>query len=314
MKDMKLGEVLPATQGAVDTKSTPSLPCHFFFPTFCWASPCPSSSLCPAASVTRLFLLFRLVARLWLAFTANLARSDIAKYFGQSTADGIGFQFRSIKKDAEKLRKVETEGGDVASALLGDIGTASSSTVVTPSKPTASRGTASTGKRPRARNATVTSKKEVSSDSDGIEEIPNFSELDEPSPTKRPRPAPPVRALSQNNNHHTLQPLPSRQRSAGPSEEVHGESSASSMDVLTPSSPAPSASAAPASASAATPRPGKSLFGPVPSKTQTPKRQEATVPSNAFRANAVDAYVGSQGQDPSASYNSASSAYSTGEI
>ncbi|KJZ80530.1 hypothetical protein HIM_00380 [Hirsutella minnesotensis 3608] len=31
--------------------------------------------------------------------------NNIAKYFGQSTADGIQFQFRGIKRDAEKLRQ-----------------------------------------------------------------------------------------------------------------------------------------------------------------------------------------------------------------
>lgn len=38
-------------------------------------------------------------------------------YFGQSTADGIQFQFRSIKKDAETLRKIVKDGGSVAESF-----------------------------------------------------------------------------------------------------------------------------------------------------------------------------------------------------
>lgn len=60
--------------------------------------------------------------------------SDIAKYFGQSTADGIQFQFRAYKKDAEKLRTVHSSGGNVANCLP-------LSTLATPSKATPSRTT-----------------------------------------------------------------------------------------------------------------------------------------------------------------------------
>ncbi|TWU77599.1 hypothetical protein ED733_007856 [Metarhizium rileyi] len=44
-------------------------------------------------------------------------RNNIAKYFGQSTADGIQFQFRTIKKDADQLRQTHSSGGDVANCL-----------------------------------------------------------------------------------------------------------------------------------------------------------------------------------------------------
>ncbi|KJK84932.1 hypothetical protein H633G_11244, partial [Metarhizium anisopliae BRIP 53284] len=39
-------------------------------------------------------------------------KTNIAKYFGQSTADGIQFQFRGIKKDADQLRQTHSSGGD----------------------------------------------------------------------------------------------------------------------------------------------------------------------------------------------------------
>ncbi|KAG6012286.1 hypothetical protein E4U54_007627 [Claviceps lovelessii] len=62
-------------------------------------------------------------------------QKNIAKYFGQSTADGIQFQFRAYKKDAETLRAVHSAGGDVANCLP------LSTLTTTPSKPTPSRST-----------------------------------------------------------------------------------------------------------------------------------------------------------------------------
>ncbi|PFH55438.1 hypothetical protein XA68_18311 [Ophiocordyceps unilateralis] len=86
-------------------------------------------------------------------------KNNIAKYFGQSTPDGIQFQFRSIKRDAEHLRKTEAEGGQVATCLTG------SPAASTPSRATPSRRSATTasGGRKRGRRAAV---KHVSSDDD----------------------------------------------------------------------------------------------------------------------------------------------------
>ncbi|RDA86564.1 hypothetical protein CP532_6010 [Ophiocordyceps camponoti-leonardi (nom. inval.)] len=64
-------------------------------------------------------------------------KQNIAKYFGQSTGDGIQFQFRGIKRDAELLRQTEAEGGDVASALVTSASPGSNMT--TPSRATPSR-------------------------------------------------------------------------------------------------------------------------------------------------------------------------------
>ncbi|KAG8421806.1 hypothetical protein J3458_003649 [Metarhizium acridum] len=66
---------------------------------------------------------------------------DIAKYFGQSTADGIQFQFRGIKKDADQLRQTHSSGGDVANCLSLPPGT---------STPTKAARTPGSRKRPRA--------------------------------------------------------------------------------------------------------------------------------------------------------------------
>ncbi|PNY26084.1 Uncharacterized protein TCAP_03981 [Tolypocladium capitatum] len=112
-------------------------------------------------------------------------RKNIAKYFGQSTADGIQFQFRSIKKDADTLRNVERAGGDVANCLVNSVGSA----VTTPSK----AGTPSRGNRSgtgRKRTHPVLDLKRSSSDEeedgaeDDIEE--NWSERDA-TPSKRPK-------------------------------------------------------------------------------------------------------------------------------
>ncbi|UNI19072.1 hypothetical protein JDV02_005289 [Purpureocillium takamizusanense] len=117
---------------------------------------------------------------------------DIAKYFGQSTADGMQFQFRGIKKDAETLRRTVAENGDAANCLnLSASGGATPSAATTPSKssavttPTSSRrtGTGTARKRPLAVNL----KKESSDDDDdgttGAEDS-NYSERDQ-TPSKR---------------------------------------------------------------------------------------------------------------------------------
>ncbi|KAI9158720.1 hypothetical protein HJFPF1_06718 [Paramyrothecium foliicola] len=109
---------------------------------------------------------------------------NIAKYFGQSTADGIQFQFRTIKKDADLLRQTELAGGDVANCL--DIGGGTSVTN-TPSKPTPTRprgGGRSTGKAKRKQQTTFikrTSSDEEDQDGDDNED---WSDKDE-SPSKR---------------------------------------------------------------------------------------------------------------------------------
>ncbi|KAK2059540.1 hypothetical protein LY76DRAFT_592223 [Colletotrichum caudatum] len=61
-------------------------------------------------------------------------KKEIAKFFGESTTDGIQFQFRSIKKDAESLKQTANSGGNPATALNLPA-SATSSAVSTPRKP-----------------------------------------------------------------------------------------------------------------------------------------------------------------------------------
>ncbi|KAE9577286.1 hypothetical protein CGMCC3_g6681 [Colletotrichum fructicola] len=76
---------------------------------------------------------------------------DIAKFFGESTADGIQFQFRGIKKDAESLKQTANSGGNPATALnlsgAGPSSAASTPRKATPSKRLASGGGRSTVKK-----------------------------------------------------------------------------------------------------------------------------------------------------------------------
>lgn len=113
---------------------------------------------------------------------------DIAKYFGQSTADGIQFQFRGIKKDADLLRKVENDGGDVANCL--NLGSGSGSVTSTPSKPTAARATGSrtgtgTGRK-RTRKIDIIKRSSSDEEEDDIVDIDNWSEHED-TPTKKPK-------------------------------------------------------------------------------------------------------------------------------
>ncbi|KAF4120234.1 hypothetical protein GMORB2_3361 [Geosmithia morbida] len=92
-------------------------------------------------------------------------KQDISKYFGQSTADGIQFQFRSIKKDADLLRQTAESGGEVATCPLPGLG-GPGSAMSTPSKATPSRGAA------RKRKPASAVKEETTSDVDSeLEEI-----------------------------------------------------------------------------------------------------------------------------------------------
>ena len=115
---------------------------------------------------------------------------DIATYFGQSTGDGIQFQFRSIKKDADNLRKTVAEGGDPLNcpittdpkAANGTPSKTPSRARVTPSK-TAARAVGS------AKRARATPSKHMSSedDKDDDDENEDWSGRDIDTPTKRPK-------------------------------------------------------------------------------------------------------------------------------
>ncbi|UKZ83549.1 hypothetical protein TrVFT333_011358 [Trichoderma virens FT-333] len=115
-------------------------------------------------------------------------KNNIAKYFGQSTPDGIQFQFRGFKKDADILRKVESDGGDVANCL--NLGSGGGSLVSTPSKPTAARATGSrtgtgTGRK-RTRKIDNIKRASSEEEEDDIADIDNWSEHED-TPTKKPK-------------------------------------------------------------------------------------------------------------------------------
>ncbi|KAM0235783.1 hypothetical protein ACHAPO_005568 [Fusarium lateritium] len=108
-------------------------------------------------------------------------KNNIAKYFGQSTTDGIQFQFRTIKKDAEALRQTANNGGDVASCL--NLGTGAGPN--TPSKPTPARGQAGrSGKGSKRKSPLPVHPIKRSASDDEEEDDMNFDELDY-TPSKR---------------------------------------------------------------------------------------------------------------------------------
>ncbi|KAF5002796.1 hypothetical protein FGRMN_103 [Fusarium graminum] len=116
---------------------------------------------------------------------AAIDKNNIAKYFGQSTADGIQFQFRTIKKDAESLRQTANDGGDVASCL--NLGSGSGPNgLSTPSKPTPARGAGTrSGKGSKRKvNALPMNPIKRSASEDEDEDELNFDDMDN-TPSKR---------------------------------------------------------------------------------------------------------------------------------
>ncbi|KAJ3458570.1 hypothetical protein MRS44_012679 [Fusarium solani] len=114
-------------------------------------------------------------------------KNNIAKYFGQSTADGIQFQFRTIKKDAEALRQTANDGGDVANCL--SLGVGSNLAPGTPSKPTPSRSQpgSRSGKGAKRKVAVAPFSSPIKrslSDDEGEDDELNFDEMDV-TPSKR---------------------------------------------------------------------------------------------------------------------------------
>lgn len=152
---------LPGTQGEIDLSrtTTPSPPIDFF-------------SLF-ASTPTLLGRLCHELANMFM-----LSFIDIAKYFGASTTDGIQFQFRTIKKDADTLRATAEEGGDLANCISLGVGTGGSN-VGTPSS---RNGTPSKRGRKTPSQLKKTPIKSAHGDSD--EDTDGYSG-DEESPTKR---------------------------------------------------------------------------------------------------------------------------------
>ncbi|CEJ81228.1 hypothetical protein VHEMI01370 [[Torrubiella] hemipterigena] len=107
---------------------------------------------------------------------------DIAMYFGQSTTDGIQFQFRAIKKDAELLKRVVESGGNPATAL--DL--TSTTPAATPSRGPGGRSTTKTPTSKRVRKTPGKVKPEPTSDAEDEDDYDYDSSSDrEQSPSKR---------------------------------------------------------------------------------------------------------------------------------
>ncbi|KAJ6781105.1 hypothetical protein PWT90_00686 [Aphanocladium album] len=314
MKYLSVDEsALPKTVGAIDKNSTQSK--TFIRPKAVAKPPFKKnlrSVLFKAQRLTELFI-------------------DIAKYFGQSTADGIQFQFRTIKKDADKMRATADGGGDPSTCLDLGSGSGPSFTPTTPPKTQRSRNTLTTpttggggsAKRSRAGQSVV----KIESDEEGedSESTHNWSEM-EATPSKRPRKFDASATPGQKNG------APSRLAAARASATIASasaqlQSSESEAETRTASSmtPRPAAGGTPAhlrngtgssglkpSSSFATTAPqvqqpqaqrsSASLFGSVPAHAaySQPARQpsppsSSLFGSDAFRNTGADAYFGGGG-------------------
>lgn len=141
--------------------------------------------------------------------------TDISKYFGQSTPDGVQFQFRTIKKDADHLRRVEAAGGDVANCLASVIGSGTGAACSTPVRQHAPRhprgsGTGSTArrgtaKRPAPGSFIKRSDSDIEDDDDDDATISseNWSAKDvDVTPSKRPKIEPTPRKQKNTPSRH----------------------------------------------------------------------------------------------------------------
>ncbi|KAM3512810.1 hypothetical protein MY11210_003515 [Beauveria gryllotalpidicola] len=274
-------------------------------------------------------------------------KKNIAKYFGQSTGDGIQFQFRTIKKDADKMRATADAGGDPSTCL--DLGTSSGSSFTPTSTPKTSRSRnittpstaaagGSTAKRSRAGPPVV----KIESDEDDLdsETTHNWSDMDA-TPSKRPRK---FDATGTSPGQKTG--APSRLAAARASatiadvsaqlqtSESEAETPALSMAGFTAhtrngtgSVVRPSSSFATAAATAADParslaqqqqpqqRAAPSLFGNVPEFRQTAPEPAPTstaagfASSNPFRNSGTDVYLGGGGSHHALGTPAANSAF-----
>ena len=109
-----------------------------------------------------------------------LLPTEIARYFGESTPDGIGWQFRSIKADADKLKKAVDAGQSPASAL----GRSQSGAIPVATPKSARKRVATT--TPRTASSKKTRKvAPKESDEEGDAEV-DYEALDS-TPTKEPK-------------------------------------------------------------------------------------------------------------------------------
>lgn len=219
---------------------------------------------------------------------------DIAKYFGQSTGDGMQFQFRSIKKDAETLRMVEKNGGNVANSL--SLGTGSGSAFSTPSKPTPVRGTGSRTGTARKRTFKAAIKRSASDEEedDADDTIKDYSDMDDPeTPSNRSKRQKAAGAVSgQKTGTPTRRAATKANATIAESfAQAQSGESAPESDSITFNNAA-TVQAAP-----------QSIFGPVDQKPLIRNNGFATDYGNlAFAKSGGDAYFGAEMDDEESYY------------
>ncbi|KAF4465216.1 hypothetical protein FALBO_7944 [Fusarium albosuccineum] len=197
------------------------------------------------------------------ATQGGIDKNNIAKYFGQSTTDGIQFQFRTIKKDAEALRQTANDGGDVANCLSLGTGTPG-----TPSKPTPARSQpgSRSGKGAKRKVAVPVSspiKRSLSEDEDEDFDT-NYDAMDV-TPSKR----------AKTTGRPARNPTPSRSAAvkaaatiADASAQMYSSESPPE-EVATPTGPVMAAPVLAPPAAAPAPVAQTSIFGHVERKPQT---------------------------------------------
>ncbi|KAF4969363.1 hypothetical protein FSARC_3389 [Fusarium sarcochroum] len=202
---------------------------------------------------------------------AAIDKNNIAKYFGQSTGDGIQFQFRTIKKDADALRQAANNGGDVANCLnLGSgIGPG------TPSKPTPARSqpgsrSGKASKRKTALPIVSPIKRSLSEDEDDDDSL-NFDDMDH-TPSKKMKTT--ARAPPRGTTPSRTAARKAAATIADASAAQYQDSESPYEEAPTPTPTGPVASLPPPTTVAPT-----SIFGDVERKPQPPTLMAGPPPS-----------------------------------
>ncbi|KAL2023946.1 hypothetical protein VTK56DRAFT_723 [Thermocarpiscus australiensis] len=141
-----------------------------------------------ASPETRGRLLAAIVASL-MEKNVKLDYKEIHKFFGESTPDGLEFQFRGIKRSAEVLREAAASGNSPVAAFAEHVGkgsAAKASTTPKPATPTSSRRNRATPARSggSAKRRKVI-KAEFTDDEDSPDE--NYDEKDTSDVDESPR-------------------------------------------------------------------------------------------------------------------------------
>ncbi|KAL2197437.1 hypothetical protein P885DRAFT_77126 [Corynascus similis CBS 632.67] len=127
----------------------------------------------------------------------NVTKAEIQKFFGASTPDGLGFQFRGIKKGSDVLKNAVEKGDDPVDAFARFLKGGSGGTGSVPATPSTTKRARSTKATASGSGANPSSKRhktiKIEHESDDDDDSPevDYSQLDA-TPTKpKPKPAPP---------------------------------------------------------------------------------------------------------------------------